>query len=427
MIRNEGFVDLRVSPYSQVSANEDSVWPSFTDIMTVIVMIFLMALVVILIRNVDLVQALRTTMEAERQAAEIARATAAQKDVLEARVDELGNTVAGLRFRIGEVEQERDSALTTSVDQLQQINRLIREVAALETVRDRLLQENEALDEQTEQQQQDLLTLTERQRALDQLRLELEQEVAGLLSDKTIATETNEALTEENRALGVELAELLLVKEALESDRTRLSGQVSDLETERGALDSQLVDLQAEMENLVRRYIAVQQDRESERLGREQLDRELGTLKDEYRLTQEELDFLRAEYAERVKEFEEERALMVENQDALALLQSEFDNLQDDYNRLVRPARNPVGRYVVEVRFLKLPDGYQYFIRLPGEEQPRQVSEDALHAELSTLKGDQADKLYTRVVIPDDSNLTYDEAWRFTNDILSRYDYYYEP
>ena len=53
MIHNAGFVDLRVSPSGQTNVNEDSVWPSFTDVMTVIVMIFLLALVIILIRNME--------------------------------------------------------------------------------------------------------------------------------------------------------------------------------------------------------------------------------------------------------------------------------------------------------------------------------------------------------------------------------------
>ena len=56
MIRTEGFVDLRVSPSGQIGTNEDSFWPSFTDVMTVIVMIFLLALVVILMRNMELVR-----------------------------------------------------------------------------------------------------------------------------------------------------------------------------------------------------------------------------------------------------------------------------------------------------------------------------------------------------------------------------------
>ena len=42
-MQHYGFTDLRVS-HAHGIGNEDSVWPSFTDIMTVIVMIFLMAL-----------------------------------------------------------------------------------------------------------------------------------------------------------------------------------------------------------------------------------------------------------------------------------------------------------------------------------------------------------------------------------------------
>ncbi len=57
MIKNDGFTDLRMS-HAHGSSNEDSVWPSFTDIMTVIVIIFLMALVIILMRNVHLVEKL---------------------------------------------------------------------------------------------------------------------------------------------------------------------------------------------------------------------------------------------------------------------------------------------------------------------------------------------------------------------------------
>ena len=63
-----GFVDLRVGRHE--SGAEDTFWPSFTDIMTVIVMIFLLAMVVLLIRNMELVNELRATMEAERSAAD---------------------------------------------------------------------------------------------------------------------------------------------------------------------------------------------------------------------------------------------------------------------------------------------------------------------------------------------------------------------
>ena len=75
-----GFVDLRVGRHERET--DDSFWPSFTDIMTVIVMIFLLAMVVLLIKNMELVNELRATMEAERSAAELARATGEEKESL---------------------------------------------------------------------------------------------------------------------------------------------------------------------------------------------------------------------------------------------------------------------------------------------------------------------------------------------------------
>ena len=51
------FVDLRVDQYDD-NTNE-GFWPSFTDIMTVIVMIFLLSMVVLQVRNMDLVKQLQ--------------------------------------------------------------------------------------------------------------------------------------------------------------------------------------------------------------------------------------------------------------------------------------------------------------------------------------------------------------------------------
>ena len=57
---SDEFVDLRSGDLSS-----ESFWPSFTDIMTVIVMIFLIAMVVLLMRNMELVreQCRRTVAE----------------------------------------------------------------------------------------------------------------------------------------------------------------------------------------------------------------------------------------------------------------------------------------------------------------------------------------------------------------------------
>ena len=75
-----GFTDLRLNGGG--GEVQEGFWPSFTDIMTVVVMIFLIAMVVLLVRNMELVNQLRATMEAERIAAELARATGEEKDSL---------------------------------------------------------------------------------------------------------------------------------------------------------------------------------------------------------------------------------------------------------------------------------------------------------------------------------------------------------
>ena len=89
-----GFVNLRGA--ATASTNEDSVWLSFTDVMMVIVMVFLMALVVILIRNVDLTDQLdKTERRVERDSAE--------KTAFEMNIAGLGDEVVGLRLQLGEV------------------------------------------------------------------------------------------------------------------------------------------------------------------------------------------------------------------------------------------------------------------------------------------------------------------------------------
>ena len=77
--------------------------------MTVIVMIFLMALVVILIRNVDLVRQLKQTIALEQE-------SAVQSDTLALRIATLGDEIAGLQLQLGEIDARRLQAESTAVE-----------------------------------------------------------------------------------------------------------------------------------------------------------------------------------------------------------------------------------------------------------------------------------------------------------------------
>ena len=134
MIRNSGFTDLRMS-HAHGMANDDSVWPSFTDIMTVIVMIFLMALVIILIRNVDLVDQLRETMKSEQEVAALQKATELQRLQLENLLSSTEDELATSQTNLASTQQQL-SASEGELDKTRQ--ELASKLAILSSVEDEL-------------------------------------------------------------------------------------------------------------------------------------------------------------------------------------------------------------------------------------------------------------------------------------------------
>jgi hypothetical protein len=81
---------------------------------------------------------------------------------------------------------------------------------------------------------------------------------------------------------------------------------------------------------------------------------------------------------------------------------------------------------VVAVRYWKEGDHYQLRIKDTGEEDYRVTSREELNRELAALKEKHSNKLYVKLIIPDDSGLSYNEAWGFTVEMLDKYDYYHQ-
>lgn len=70
-----GFTDLRPEAFHDRQQVEESFWPSFTDLMMVVVMIFLVTTSALYIRNWQLVQEMSSMIESERMARELAQKT----------------------------------------------------------------------------------------------------------------------------------------------------------------------------------------------------------------------------------------------------------------------------------------------------------------------------------------------------------------
>lgn len=307
----DSFPDLRMN--RRHGHGDDSFWPSFTDIMTVIVMIFLLAMVVVMIRNNELITQLQTAMQAEREQTALARRTASEKE--------------NIALRLIEAEQQ----LT---------------LARLENLR------------LAEQRDADRRELAAAQAALRQAAAEAAALQANLNATRNELEQTGRSLTQAGAALE---------QTTRERDALRAS-----LEESRG------------------RYALLQQ---------------------EYRQRGEALQVA---------------TLNVEAVNTeLARLVGRYDELQAKYDAATRPARTERGKVVVEVHATKASGAREVALRLPGQAALTPVDEARMHTELSRLKARFPDTLYVKIVFPADSGIFQDEAWRFTTDLLGKYDYYY--
>jgi len=480
--RSDGFVDLRISPSVSGRSDEDSVWPSFTDIMTVVVLIFLVSLIVILMRNTELVQQLRDSMSQTET-------MSSQQSELEIRIATLGDSVTQLQAALERSEQAKSAAEQTATQRQQEILALLTDVADLTGVRELLTEEKANLTQQLDQVQaerqalgEDKAVLLETQQQMRSQIASLEKNIGALQGDVADLTGVRELLTEEKANLTQQLdqvradrdgrqqqlaiseqqrealasnldrvqqalielqaeqarlisslesqsAETLAMTESrdeLADQRQRLAEQVSSLDVMRVSLETEITALRTELASLVRASISNERALQASQLEGEALSAQLAETALEYRLTKEELAYLRAEYAEEVAKFGKERELlMMAHQQELDVLREQHSDLESKYNRLVRPARSTVGRFVVEVRFRKEGEARRYSIRPVAGGLEEEVSETDLHRRLTVLKAQHGDKLYTKVII-DDNSVTHGEAWSFTSKILNRYDYYYQ-
>jgi hypothetical protein len=78
------------------------------------------------------------------------------------------------------------------------------------------------------------------------------------------------------------------------------------------------------------------------------------------------------------------------------------------------------------VRYFREDKKIQIRLRESEDEDYQDVNPDQLNKRLARLKDEYAGNLYVKVIIPEDSGLSYSEAWNFTYDLLQKYDYYHQ-
>ena len=110
----------------------------------------------------------------------------------------------------------------------------------------------------------------------------------------------------------------------------------------------------------------------------------------------------------------------------LSSLQNTFGTLKTKYEKLIKPARTSKGKYIVSVDYERIKGKEHIQIKGDNDKNYTLVTKKQLHSKLASLKKKHPKKLYVRIIIPEKSGLTYNEAWTFMKGLLNKYDYYYQ-
>ncbi len=359
---------------SQERLSSDSFWPSFTDIMMVVVMIFLFATSILIVRNFHLVAELHESLAAEKRAEAVIETTSLEN--------------ANLEMRLSTIESQIENATLENATLEEQLTNYEQENSLL---RLQILAKNEQIKraEQIKAQQQLKLEELNKQNALMQASIKTQDRQ---LKDNS---QSINALNQENIQFKTDLANLKrqfnAQKSRLENElttQTHLSQQLQDKNT---ALTTQLSALQVSYEKSNQQLAQLNQEN-SER------DATINLLKQE-----------REQY----------------NAELLTL-KGDYEVVKAKYQKLIKPARSAKGKYIAEVHYVKSDNKNLIRYKEPSDADYAELSLKQVENKLQKLKEKYGKELYVKIIIPKNSGLTYNEAWSFMKGLLDKYDYYYQ-
>jgi len=110
----------------------------------------------------------------------------------------------------------------------------------------------------------------------------------------------------------------------------------------------------------------------------------------------------------------------------LLTLKGDYETVKSKYQELIKPARSAQGKYIAEVYYVKGDTGKVISYKQPGDSGFIRLSLAEVESRLDQLKQQYGKDLYIKIIIPEDSGLTYSEAWDFMRSLLVKYDYYYQ-
>jgi len=520
--------------------SEESFWPSFTDIMMVIVMVFLLVTVAVILNNWSLIADLKNSISAQQIASSLAenrqeknmilesRLTFLEKQLemlnskyegekkalldtkqqlsvketslssLEKKLDELSlklenkeillvNTkkelsksniinaekvaaIASLQADIENITSQKNTLEALTANQKEKIEEALKlKLALLQNIEDGITK-IAVLEKELDLRQSTIVTLQDKQKIkvseVAQLQAILDEtlkEKEDLTIVNTTQKDTIRREVNMSKGLQKELENQNLMLVASQTKEKQKSDKINQL-TERLRKESlTLADLQANLnktkQNLVSlqsEYDEAQDDLKNEALTTKEALAELQVIKkaqleknkklssvtqalreaesekqriivamnDKIIESGKKRDQLEATLLDVKEKLTKSDELKAQGHSQLLSLQGEYNTLDAKYQKLLRPARSSKGKYVVSVSYRKRGKNRQIKIKTSPNGSYKSVGKAELHKLLSSLKKKYKDDLYLKIIIPAKSGLSYNEAWKFTNELQKKYDYY---
>lgn len=397
-------------------SGENSFWPSFTDIMMVITMIFLMATSLLVVRNWQLVAELQDSIAAEQLAAQLIQSTSEENFTLEERLANAEQSNSILRLRI--LKKDEELLLAKDAMQQQEIQIVSLEIAnadfklALEQANKSIATTNLEIDRVNRRN-------IEIENQVAQLSAQLSQQRAE--SDKTnillsAAQAEIGSLTQSTQAQQQNISSLTQEKQRLDEEIEAYKRQLLALKSEFKTL---LSKAEANIESLTRSSETQQRDISSLTQEKLLLNQNISSLEQEKQLLNQNISSLTRDKQLRNQEIESYNR-------QLLTLKGEYEVVKSKYEELIKPARSAKGKYIAEVYYIKGNNGKVIRYKQPGDSKLVDLPLAEVEKRLSRLKAEQGKDLYVKIIIPQDSGLTYSEAWDFMRNLLVKYDYYYQ-
>ncbi len=345
-------MSINFAPIGQaqhIGSGENSFWPSFTDIMMVITMIFLMATSLLVVRNWQLVAELKTSIAAEQIASQTIETTVQENATLEERLANAEQSNSILRLRA----LRKDEQLQLANDEIrrQQLN-----ISQMERDINELNQTVNNANNAARVAELEVERLAAEKQTLAKLLQNVEQQ---------LASQTHQ--TEQTRNL--------LAEQELQIEETR--EQLSDAQSQIASLTESSVSQQASISDLTREKLLLDQE------------------------------------------------IQAYNQQLLSL-KGEYEVVKSKYEELIKPARSAKGKFIAEVYYVKGKQGEIIRYKQPGDAGYVNLTLAEVEERLDILKKQKGKDLYVKIIIPQKSGLTYNEAWTFMRNLLVKYDYYYQ-